>query len=88
MDEIRSRTSKLRTDEEALLNQRADAARGTLTTSIFSAIVGGSATVGMLILTRFRFAANARCAVRPMNRCDKAKSVSDSLPSRCRNSSG
>jgi PAS domain S-box-containing protein len=53
MDEIRSRTSKLRTDEEALLDQRADAARGTLTTSIFSAIVGGSATVGMLILTRF-----------------------------------
>jgi PAS domain S-box-containing protein len=53
MDEIRVRLQSMREEEDRLLDRRRVAAKGTLTTAVISAVVGGLLTIGMLILTNY-----------------------------------
>jgi PAS domain S-box-containing protein len=53
MDNLRKTLGEMGAEERRLLDIRRDVAQSTLTTSIYSAIVGGALTVGMLILANF-----------------------------------
>lgn len=53
MDEIRKRLGSMSKEEDRLLEVRRISASATLTTSIFSAVVGGLLTIGMLMLTHY-----------------------------------
>jgi PAS domain S-box-containing protein len=53
MDDIGKVLGKMRAEESRLLGIRREVAGSTLTTSIYSAIIGGALTVGMLILANY-----------------------------------